>query len=159
MNTKDASKVFSDIQSRVDEMTFQTLPAEDTERVRAAIDDTAAQMVRRLYEAGEIAPGLVSGSISLGKNVELDVLCILPYLDWVEWYGKYTVRHKGKMMGTVEYRGPAQQGNEKAYYFGAETLFTPAAPHRTIEIIFNFDIAAKSNEVEKRRIQNGKSTI
>ena len=143
MNTIGASKVFSDIASRIDKMTFPALPAEDTERVRAAIDETAAQLVRRLYEAGEVAPGTVDGAISLGPNVELDILCILPYLDWVDWYGTYTVRHKGGMTGIVEYRGPARQESPEIYYFGAETMFTPSAPAQSIEIVFDFDIGAQ----------------
>ena len=142
MNGKGISKVFRDIQNRVEGMAL-TFSEEGTEQVKNAIDETAIEAVRRLYEAGEVTPGVVDGAISLGKNVELDVLCILPYLDWVDWYGKYTVRHNGEMIGTVEYKGPAQQRGTEVYYYGAETYFEPAGLARSIEIVFNFDVAAK----------------
>lgn len=89
-------------------------------------------MARALFESGKVSPGAISGTISL-TGIEADVLPILPFLDWVEWYGKYTVRQNGNMIGTVHYGGKEQQNSLEAFTVGARTSFTPSNPAQVLE--------------------------
>lgn len=108
----------------------------------AQINDSMAEIVKRLYHAGKIEIGPTNdlssnGKIWLGESVPLDILSLIPMaLPEVSERGKYNVIRSGEIIGYVTYAGPPVQDRMNYIcYIGTKTAFTPvdtANPNGTI---------------------------
>lgn len=98
----------------------------------AQVNDAMSEIVRRIYNAGEIEAGETNdlssnGEIRLAEGTPLEILTFIPGAlpCQVSEYGKYRVIQGGEIIGYVTYSGPPKQDTVGCAYIGTKANFAP----------------------------------